>query len=133
MVGKYQMTAVRNEEASFNRDRHRSLDRLGLFNQRERIQNNTAADHAFHVRMKNSRRNQMQNVVSIADIDGMPCVVATLIARDAVVAFGQDIDNLTLAFVPPLEPYDCEILFHYRCLSRALVMTPLSTAPTICS
>src|SRR5437870_1249079 len=63
----------------------------------------------------------------------MPGVVAALIPGHAVKAPRKDIDNLTLAFVAPLDAYNCEILFHYRCLSRALVMTPLSTAPTICS
>src|SRR5438093_8496889 len=63
----------------------------------------------------------------------MPGVVAALVPRHAVIALRKDIDNLTLAFVAPLDAYNCEILFHYRCLSRALVMTPLSTAPTICS
>src|SRR6266699_2541385 len=63
----------------------------------------------------------------------MPGVVAALIPRHTVIALRKDIDNLTLAFVAPLDAYNCEILCHYRCLSRALVMTPLSTAPTICS
>src|SRR5207247_172404 len=44
-----------------------------------------------------------------------------------------DIDDFTLSFVAPLDAYNCDVPFHYRCLSRALVMTPLSTAPTICS
>src|SRR5438876_9362893 len=63
----------------------------------------------------------------------MPGVVAALVPRHAVIALRKDIDNLTLAFVAPLDAYNCDVPFHYRCLSRALVMTPLSTAPTICS
>src|SRR5258706_11721799 len=63
----------------------------------------------------------------------MPGVVAALIPRHAVIALRNDIDNLTLAFVAPLDTYNCEIFFHYRCLSRAFVITLLSTAPTICS
>src|SRR6266571_4744041 len=51
----------------------------------------------------------------------MPGVVAALIPRHAVIALRKDIDHLTLAFVAPLDAYNCEILFHYRCLSRALV------------
>src|SRR5215510_14235345 len=63
----------------------------------------------------------------------MPRVVAALIAGDAVIRLRKDVDDLTLSLVAPLQAYYGEILFHYRCLSRALVMTPLSTAPTICS
>ena len=54
----------------------------------------------------------MQNMAPIADADGVPGIVAALIPRDAVEVLGQDVDNLALAFVAPLDAYDCEILFH---------------------
>jgi len=75
----------------------------------------------------------MKDMTSIADADGVTGVMAALIPCDAVEALGKDVDNLPLPFVAPLSAYDCEILFHYRCLSRAFVITLLSTAPTICS
>src|SRR6185295_8904175 len=75
----------------------------------------------------------MQDVPLVPDIDGVAGVMAALIAGNAVEIGGKDVDDFALSLIAPLDTNDCEVLFHYRCLSRALVMTLLSTAPTICS
>ncbi len=54
----------------------------------------------------------MKHVAAISDADSMSGVVAALITRDAVEAFRKDVDDLTFSFVPPLNAYDCDILFH---------------------
>src|SRR6185369_13213179 len=92
-----------------------------------------ATDDTFHIRLKNPGWDQMQDVTAVSKTDGVSGVMAALIARDAVVRLRKDIDDFTLSFVAPLDTYNCKVLFHYRCLSRALVITLLSTAPTICS
>src|SRR6185295_13818285 len=72
-------------------------------------------------------------MAAVIDTHRVAGIVSALIPRDTVVALRKDINDFTLSFVAPLDAYNCEVLFHYRCLSRALVITPLSTAPTICS
>ena len=52
----------------------------------------------------------MQNMPPIADIDSVSRVVSTLISRDAIEALGEDIDDLTLSLVAPLNAYDRKIL-----------------------
>src|SRR5262245_17919235 len=75
----------------------------------------------------------MEYMTAITEADGVAGVMATLIAGDAIVALRQDIYDFSFAFVAPLDADNSQVAFHYRCLSRAFVMTPLSTAPTICS
>jgi hypothetical protein len=48
----------------------------------------------------------MQNVAAIAHVNGVAGVVAALISSDAIEAFGEDVDDLTLSFVAPLNAYD---------------------------
>jgi len=54
----------------------------------------------------------VQNVTAISKADGMTGVVSTLVSRDAVEFFRQDVDDLTFSFVAPLHADDCEI--HFR-------------------
>src|SRR5215831_15051259 len=75
----------------------------------------------------------MEDMTAITDAYRVSGVVAALVPGYAIVGLREDVDNLAFSFVAPLDAYNCEILFHYRCLSRALVITLLSTAPTICS
>ena len=93
-------------------DRHGLLDRLRLFDERQRIQNHSATNNASHFRLKNSGWDQVQNVTAISKADGMTGVVSTLVSRDAVEFFRQDVDDLTFSFVAPLHADDCEI--HFR-------------------
>ena len=54
----------------------------------------------------------MKHVAAIPDADSMSGVVAALITRDAVEAFRKDVDDLTFAFVAPLDTYYCDIALH---------------------
>ncbi len=49
---------------------------------------------------------------AVADIHRMAGIMPALISRDAIEALGQDIDDLALSFVAPLNSYDREILCH---------------------
>ena len=106
------MTAIGNEQASFHRYRHCSFDRIRFLYQRERVQNDAAANDAFDARLKDSGRDEMENVPAVPDVDRVTGIVAALIARYTVEALGKDIDDLTLSFVSPLSTNDCKILGH---------------------
>src|SRR5262245_1897485 len=71
------------------------------------------ADDAGLARMGDARRNQVEHEFMIdsaaANDDGMAGVVAALIASDDVEMGGEQIDDLTLAFVSPLRANDCEV------------------------
>ena len=54
----------------------------------------------------------MQYVPVTSEADGVPGVVSALIPGDAVKLLRENIDNLSLAFVAPLDAYNCEIAFH---------------------
>src|SRR5690606_16888159 len=90
------------------------FDLLDLLDQGLRIDDNTAADDAMRLRVKDAGRQQVQNVTVLADLDGVAGVVATLVTRHHIEAFRQDVDNLALAFVTPLETNDGEISFHSK-------------------
>ncbi len=60
------------------------------------------ADDGLHARAKNAAGDQLQDVLLLADEDGVAGVVAALIARDDVEALGEEVDDLALAFVAPL-------------------------------
>src|SRR5207245_219680 len=84
MIGKYQMAAIRDEEASFNGNRHFIPDPLDFLDQGERIEHHTAPDHALHVLVENAGGNQMKDVAAASDTDGVAGIVPALIARHTV-------------------------------------------------
>src|SRR5262245_7682892 len=102
MIGKNQMTAIGDEQSSLEVNGQRLPDRLRFLDQGLRIEHDPAADDAFHILTKYSRWNEVEHVAPVADADGVSRVVAALVAGDAVVPFGKDIDDLTLSFVAPL-------------------------------
>src|SRR5687767_9901598 len=51
-------------------------------------------------------------MTAAAEVYGVSCVMSALVARNAVVSFGEDIDNLAFSFIAPLKANDCNILLH---------------------
>ena len=52
--------------------------------------------------VEDAARDQLEGVAVAADDDGVPGVVATLVAHDVAVLLGQQVDDLGLALVTPL-------------------------------
>jgi len=99
----------RNEKAA--RDLYaRLFECVGLLDQREGIEDDAVSDDAVHVRVEDARRNQMEDELMGADPDGVPGVVAALVAGDDLEVVGDDVDDLALAFIAPVDAHDCEIL-----------------------
>jgi len=112
VIRQNQMAAIGDEQAALHLNRQGLLDRLRFLDERERIENHSTTDNARHFRLKNSGRDQVQDVAAIPKTDRVACIVTALVSGDAVESFRQDIDDLTLSFVTPLDADDCEILFH---------------------
>ena len=56
----------------------------------------------------------MQNVLFAMDDDRMARIVSSLIASDNIEAIGQEVNDLTFAFVAPLGAYDYQICHEKR-------------------
>ena len=106
------MTAIRYKEPALEPDRQGLFDGLRFLDQRERVEDHTATDHAFHARLKNPGWNQMEDVPLVSDVDGVPRVVSALITCDAVEFLRENVDDLALSLIAPLDAYNCEIVFH---------------------
>ena len=72
--------------------------------------------------MKYAGGDQVQNVSLLVESNGMAGVVSALVAGHAVEFPGQDVDNFTFAFIPPLETYNCEI--HGEAVRRGACRAP---------
>ena len=55
----------------------------------------------------------MEDVAFSIDYHGMPGIIAPLVAHNVVSVFGKQVNNLALAFVPPLQTYDYGIWHLY--------------------
>ena len=70
--------------------------------QRGRRQHDTVADQALHAVAQDARGNQVQDRLLAIDDERVPGIVAALEARDDADPFGQQVDDLALAFIAPL-------------------------------
>ena len=73
-----------------------------LGDERDRIDHDAVADHADFAAPQNSRRDQVENVFRAAMDDGVAGVIPALAADDDVRLGGEDIDDLSFAFIAPL-------------------------------
>ena len=101
VVAEDEMCRVADEQIFSDLDflRAQSLD---LLDERDRINDDTVADDALFLRAQNARRDQVQHIFFAAGDDCVARVVATLRADDDVRFFGEEVDDLALAFVAPL-------------------------------
>ena len=100
-----EMGIVADEQASFHVDAVR-LQHLDLFHERFRIDHRAVADDAGLLRPDDADWNEMQDVLLVSHLDGMPGIGAALEPHDDISLFTQEIDDLALAFVPPSCAYE---------------------------
>src|SRR5262249_13834722 len=84
-----------------------------LGEQRLRIDDHAVADDAGDAGEEDAGGHEPQDELRAVDVDGVPGVVAALVAGHDRELRRQQIDNLALAFVTPLRTEDCQI---HRCL-----------------
>ena len=76
---------------------------IQFFQQSQWIDDNAGRDHGFDVALKNPGRQQAQLIGLAVKLDGMTSIVASLIPHNDVMTFCQDVDDLALGFVAPLQ------------------------------
>jgi hypothetical protein len=59
--------------------------------------------------MEDAGRDMVDDELLAVSIDGVAGVVSPLVAGDDVKVFRQEVDDLTLALVPPLKSHDGDV------------------------
>ncbi len=86
-------------------ERHPALlELVELGAERPGVDHGAVADHAEGAGVEDPRRHEVQLVDLVPGDDGVPGVVAALVAGDDVAALGEEVDHLALALVAPLGP-----------------------------
>jgi hypothetical protein len=73
------------------------------------VEHNTITYRAPNAAMQNSARDLMQNERFFTDVDCVACVCSTLVSNDPIGALGENVNEFSLPFIPPLgaNNYDC--------------------------
>ena len=79
---------------------------VDLGEQRLGIEHDAVSDRAAHSRMQNAARDLVEHEGFLADLNGVAGVRAALVAHHPVGALGENVDELSLAFVAPLRTDD---------------------------
>ena len=105
MVGHHQVGAVADQEILINLDTSfpKTLD---LLDESNRVDDDAVADDADLPLAENAGRDQVEDVLLIAIDNGVAGVVTSLAANHDVDPSGQDIDDFSFAFIPPLGSYE---------------------------
>ena len=105
MVGEDNVGVVAHHQVVANRYAG-GAQVLDFFEKSRRIDDDAVADHRAKVRLQHAGREQRQ-LVSLAGMHhGMAGVGAAVVANDHVVLGGEDIDDLSLGLVAPLQTDD---------------------------
>jgi hypothetical protein len=92
-IGNYQLRT--NVDASF-------LERFDFCHQRAGVDYDAVSDDGFDAGTEDSARDQLQNELRFANIDGVSSVVPSLVAHYHIEAFTEEIDDFAFAFIAPL-------------------------------
>ena len=83
---------------------HPAFPQTGDFlHQDKGVNDDTIPDQVHCLRAKNTRRNQVQNMLASLEMEGMPRIGTSLEAGNNIVMGGEHIHNLSLTFVSPLK------------------------------
>src|SRR5580692_10247508 len=115
MIRENQVGAIADMQAALYLDASLG-ERFDFSHERARIDNHAGADHRVSLRPQNPARNELQDILVLADDHGVTGVVPSGYACDVVERAGEVVDDLAFAFVTPLRAYD-----HHRFHSDALL------------
>ena len=76
---------------------------VDLFEQPRRVDHDAVADHRRDPRLQDARRQQRELESAAAPDDRVPGVGPAVVADDEVVVVGEEVDDLALGLVAPLE------------------------------
>ncbi len=93
--------AVRQEEPAARVDARR-MQLLELLEEGLRRDHHAVAHDALHAFVQDSRRDEPQREVAIAELHRVPGVVPALVAHHGIECRAEEIDDLPLALISPL-------------------------------
>ena len=102
VIGEDNVGTVGNEKAFGCDGNAFGFEGFDFLAETDRIHDDTVSDDALFI-PKNAGGNEMEDIFFALGDHGVPGVVSALTANDEVRFFGQEIDNLALAFVAPVE------------------------------
>ena len=91
------------------------------------VKRHAVAQHIDHIRPEDAGWEQMQGELPVLVDDRMPRVAAALIAHDDVVFLRQQIDHAALAFIAPVDAYNCAVIHAIASNQIALMVEMLGT------
>jgi len=106
VVGHDQVRPVAEDQFRVGREGVFLLQVPDLLDEHLRVDDHAVAQHAHLVIVEDPRRDQVQDGLLSPDHDRVPRVVAALETHDGVGVFRIEVDDLALAFIAPLGPYD---------------------------
>jgi hypothetical protein len=106
VVGHDHVRLVADAELRVGREGIVLLQGVDLFDQYPGVDDHAVAQHARLVIVENPRRDQVQDGLLALDHDRVPRIVSALEAHDGVGVLCIEVDDLALAFIAPLGPYD---------------------------
>ena len=128
VIGHHEVGLVADLQI-LRRDRDATSDELVNFlKQHDRVEHHAVADAAHHAFAEDAHGQQVRGVLLAADADGVPGVGPAAVAGDDVGVLGEEVDDLALAFVAPLESDDARVAFESR-YHEWLPRKDLSTMP----
>ena len=104
VIGQHDMGAVTDENILFMIETHLQ-ESVELGDEGAGVYNNSIADHAGRILLENSGGDQMEDVLLVLYLYGMPRVGSALVTNNDVCISRQNIYDLTLALISPLKSY----------------------------
>ena len=95
LIGEFQVLRLHLHPARFNG--------LHLSGQMLEVDHHAGAQHAGHLRVQDTGGQQVQDELALLGHNGMAGIVATLIARNDIGIFGQQVDDAALALIAPVD------------------------------
>ncbi len=106
VIGEHHVGAIRNEEILRCDDDPLLLEGLDLLHQSDRVEDDPVPDHVQLAWPEDTGRDEVQDVFPFTHDHGVPGIVSALSANHQIRRLGQEIDDLALSFVAPLEAVD---------------------------
>src|SRR4029079_18139828 len=129
-----QLAVIRQDEVRLVADEQAIADvdaqpgpHVDLGEQRRRVDDHAVADDAGDAVVQDAGRDEVQDVLLAAHVDGVAGVVTALIAGHHVEPRRHQIDDLALAFIAPLGAQHCDV--HEAPILAARVWQPAAKVP----
>ena len=109
MIGKNNVSPVTDHDVRFVVEAVFKQS-IKLLDQRPGINDDAVADDTDRSLLENPGRNEMEYVLPVAHLHSMPRVSSPLVADHDIGFSREDVHDLPLALISPLQPYHAAVL-----------------------